>query len=80
MPERAGADHGAVLTPPPGPIDLHTHSSVSDGTERPAELVAACRSAGLVCHRLPANLSSFRRRATYLLHPPGSPPPPAVAT
>ena len=46
----------------------------------PAELVAACRSAGLVCHRLPANLSSFRRRATYLLHPPGSPPPPAVAT
>ncbi len=28
-------------------IDLHTHSSVSDGTERPAELVRAAASAGL---------------------------------
>jgi predicted metal-dependent phosphoesterase TrpH len=28
-------------------IDLHTHSSVSDGTETPAELVAAARAAGL---------------------------------
>jgi predicted metal-dependent phosphoesterase TrpH len=28
-------------------IDLHTHSSVSDGTESPAELVATARSAGL---------------------------------
>jgi predicted metal-dependent phosphoesterase TrpH len=31
----------------PGPIDLHTHSSVSDGTETPAELVRAALDAGL---------------------------------
>ena len=30
-----------------GPVDLHAHSSVSDGTERPAELVAAAVEAGL---------------------------------
>ncbi|AMM20299.1 metal-dependent phosphoesterase [Frondihabitans sp. PAMC 28766] len=30
-----------------GPIDLHTHSSVSDGTETPAELVAAAAEQGL---------------------------------
>ncbi len=30
-----------------GPIDLHTHSSVSDGTETPAELVASAAEAGL---------------------------------
>jgi predicted metal-dependent phosphoesterase TrpH len=30
-----------------GPIDLHTHSSVSDGTETPAELVRAAAAAGL---------------------------------
>ncbi len=30
-----------------GPIDLHTHSSVSDGTESPTELVAACVAGGL---------------------------------
>ena len=30
-----------------GPIDLHTHSSVSDGTETPAELVASAKDAGL---------------------------------
>jgi 3',5'-nucleoside bisphosphate phosphatase len=30
-----------------GAIDLHTHSSVSDGTERPADLVAAAVRAGL---------------------------------
>jgi predicted metal-dependent phosphoesterase TrpH len=29
------------------PIDLHTHSSVSDGTETPAELIAAADRAGL---------------------------------
>ncbi|RFU21806.1 PHP domain-containing protein [Geodermatophilus marinus] len=28
-------------------IDLHTHSSVSDGTESPADLLAAARAAGL---------------------------------
>ncbi|CAN5315356.1 PHP domain-containing protein [soil metagenome] len=32
---------------PHGAIDLHTHSSVSDGTESPAELVAAAVEAGL---------------------------------
>lgn len=31
----------------PGLIDLHTHSSVSDGTETPAQLVAAALGAGL---------------------------------
>ena len=30
-----------------GAIDLHTHSSVSDGTETPAELIAAALDAGL---------------------------------
>ncbi|MEN2742202.1 PHP domain-containing protein [Microbacterium sp. X-17] len=30
-----------------GPVDLHTHSSVSDGTETPAELVRAAAAAGL---------------------------------
>ncbi|MDO9398819.1 MAG: PHP domain-containing protein [Herbiconiux sp.] len=30
-----------------GPIDLHTHSRVSDGTESPAQLVRAAREAGL---------------------------------
>ncbi|TAM68451.1 MAG: PHP domain-containing protein [Microbacteriaceae bacterium] len=30
-----------------GPIDLHTHSSVSDGTQSPAELVHAAAAAGL---------------------------------
>ena len=30
-----------------GPIDLHTHSSVSDGTEPPAELIASAVRAGL---------------------------------
>lgn len=30
-----------------GPIDLHTHSSVSDGTETPAELVRSAAAAGL---------------------------------
>jgi predicted metal-dependent phosphoesterase TrpH len=30
-----------------GPIDLHTHSSVSDGTETPGELVQAAVDAGL---------------------------------
>nr|BFF14715.1 hypothetical protein GCM10025699_60180 [Microbacterium flavescens] len=32
---------------PSRPIDLHTHSSVSDGTETPAELIAAAATAGL---------------------------------
>ncbi len=32
---------------PERPIDLHTHSSVSDGTESPAELIAAAAAAGL---------------------------------
>ncbi len=31
----------------PGPIDLHTHSSISDGTETPAELIQAAVAAGL---------------------------------
>jgi len=31
----------------PGPIDLHTHTRVSDGTETPAELIGAAIAAGL---------------------------------
>ena len=31
----------------PGPIDLHTHSSVSDGTETPEHLIEAAVAAGL---------------------------------
>jgi predicted metal-dependent phosphoesterase TrpH len=31
----------------PGPIDLHAHSSVSDGTESPAELVASAVAVGI---------------------------------
>lgn len=30
-----------------GPIDLHTHSSVSDGTETPSQLIRAAAAAGL---------------------------------
>jgi predicted metal-dependent phosphoesterase TrpH len=33
--------------PQTGPIDLHTHSSVSDGTETPTQLVRAAVAAGL---------------------------------
>jgi len=32
---------------PDGPIDLHTHSAVSDGTETPTQLVRAALTAGL---------------------------------
>jgi len=31
----------------PGPIDLHTHSAVSDGTETPTQLIRAAVAAGL---------------------------------
>ena len=31
----------------PGPIDLHTHSAVSDGTETPTQLIRAAAAAGL---------------------------------
>ncbi|MCU1577941.1 MAG: hypothetical protein JWP19_145 [Rhodoglobus sp.] len=31
----------------PGPIDLHTHSSVSDGTETPTQLIEAALESGL---------------------------------
>lgn len=31
----------------PGPIDLHTHSAVSDGTETPSQLIRAAVDAGL---------------------------------
>jgi predicted metal-dependent phosphoesterase TrpH len=33
-----------------GPIDLHTHSSVSDGTETPSQLVRAAAAAALTDH------------------------------
>ena len=35
------------MTRPAGQIDLHTHSTCSDGTDTPAELVAAAQRAGL---------------------------------
>ncbi|MER7071562.1 PHP domain-containing protein [Terrabacter sp. NPDC000476] len=35
------------MSPAPPVIDLHTHSSVSDGTQTPAELVAAAAEAGV---------------------------------
>ena len=43
------AEHGSLSLSSGGMpgIDLHTHSSVSDGTETPAELVAAAVAAGL---------------------------------
>lgn len=44
--DRPTADRGYDGTMP-GPIDLHTHSSVSDGTETPAQLVRAAVAAGL---------------------------------
>ena len=34
-------------TLPPVRIDLHTHSTVSDGTESPAEVIRAAKAAGL---------------------------------
>jgi predicted metal-dependent phosphoesterase TrpH len=41
---QTGTAHGARTRPV---IDLHAHSSVSDGTETPAELVAAAAAAGV---------------------------------
>lgn len=43
----AGSQETVGSRPGSGPIDLHAHSSVSDGTESPAELVAAGVAAGL---------------------------------
>jgi predicted metal-dependent phosphoesterase TrpH len=37
----------ALLLSPAAMIDLHLHTTASDGTDSPAELVAACRAAGL---------------------------------
>ncbi len=45
-----GRQYDGVMADPRAfraPIDLHTHSSVSDGTESPAELVRAAAGAGL---------------------------------
>ncbi len=62
----------------PGAIDLHTHSSVSDGTETPAQLVAAATAAGLAAlaltdHDSTAGWSEAREAAagTGLLLVPG---------
>jgi len=38
---------GPTPAPLPGPIDLHTHSSVSDGTETPSRLIRSAVDAGL---------------------------------
>jgi hypothetical protein len=44
----AADPYAGGVSPPDAPvIDLHTHSSVSDGTETPTELVEAARAAGV---------------------------------
>ena len=54
-----------------GPIDLHTHSSVSDGTETPAELVRSAAAAGLGIAWLPeeAKGPAFATATGLLVYP-----------
>ena len=42
-----GVGHTGAMTGQPARIDLHTHSTASDGSESPTELVAAAVAAGL---------------------------------
>ena len=56
----------------PGPIDLHTHSRVSDGTESPSELVEAAIASGLdvvalTDHDSTAGWDEARRAADKLI-------------
>jgi predicted metal-dependent phosphoesterase TrpH len=52
-------------------IDLHTHSSVSDGTETPAELMATARSAGLDVVALTDHDTTAGWAAAEAARPPG---------
>jgi predicted metal-dependent phosphoesterase TrpH len=44
---RIRGDGGRITPPEPAVIDLHTHSSRSDGVLEPAELLAAARASGI---------------------------------
>ena len=52
-------------------IDLHTHSSVSDGTESPAELLATARGAGLDVVALTDHDTTAGWSAAAAARPPG---------
>jgi 3',5'-nucleoside bisphosphate phosphatase len=52
-------------------IDLHTHSSVSDGTETPAELLATARAAGLDVLALTDHDTTAGWAAAEAARPPG---------
>src|SRR3954465_14783213 len=52
-------------------IDLHTHSSVSDGTDLPAELVAVAAAAGLDVVALTDHDTTGGRPAAWAARPPG---------
>jgi predicted metal-dependent phosphoesterase TrpH len=52
-------------------IDLHTHSSVSDGTETPAELMATARAAGLDVVALTDHDTTAGWAAADAARPPG---------
>src|SRR5688572_282635 len=52
-------------------IDLHTHSSVSDGTESPAELLATAASAGLDVVALTDHDTTAGWAAAEEARPPG---------
>src|SRR5919112_5785636 len=52
-------------------IDLHTHSSVSDGTETPAELLATARAAGLDVVALTDHDTTAGWAAAEAARPPG---------
>src|SRR3954469_19984838 len=52
-------------------IDLHTHSSVSDGTESPAELMATARAAGLDVVALTDHDTTAGWQTAAAARPPG---------
>ena len=52
-------------------IDLHTHSSVSDGTDPPAVLVGAARAAGLDVVALTDHDTTAGWAAAAAARPPG---------
>jgi predicted metal-dependent phosphoesterase TrpH len=52
-------------------IDLHTHSSVSDGTESPAELMATARAAGLDVVAITDHDTTTGWAAAEAARPPG---------
>src|ERR1700709_699167 len=52
-------------------IDLHTHSSVSDGTDSPAELGATAAAAGLAVVALADHDTTGGWAAAWAARPPG---------